>query len=152
VSAQVDPHHRKRRSQGGDDSYGNVIDIPRELHDLIHAHPEVAYEHGLLVKSHDEPGEIRPDVPGFLASIGVEWQEGKTKRPRLKGEARASRKTISVRLPEGVSGEEWDELFADAVKTELEQPDTKFDPSLGDITIGKLVVAVFERFVGRASS
>lgn len=146
----IDPHHRKRRSQGGDDSYGNVIDIPRELHDLIHAHPEVAYGHGLLVKSHDDPGAIRPDVAGFLASIGVEWQEGKTKRPRLKGEDRAKRKTVTVRLPDGVEGEYWDELLADATKTELEQPDTKFDPEIGEIPVGKLMVAVFERFTGRA--
>lgn len=149
MSAQLDPHHRKLRSQGGDDSWGNQIRLPRTIHDLIHENPEVAYEHGMLVKSHDDPSEIEPDLAGFCASVGFELQEQKAKRPRLQGQARAERKTISVRLPEGVDGGEWDNLIAAAEKIELEQPDTKFDPSLGSISIGKLLIAILERFTGQ---
>lgn len=78
--------------------------------------------------------------------------EGKPKRKRTqKGTAeRASRKTISVRLPEGFGGDDWDELIEEAERVELSQPDTPFDPSRGAIAVGKLLVNTLERFVGRA--
>jgi len=142
-------HHRRRRSQGGDDSWGNIIELPADVHELVHREPGKAYEHGLLVKSHDDPAQIRPDIAGFLADLGVEWQEAKPKRSRLKGAARAARKSVSVRLPEGVDGEYWDELLNEAESVELEQPDTQFDKTLGKITTGKLLVTVLERFTGR---
>jgi hypothetical protein len=78
-------------------------------------------------------------------------RDGKTKRKRtVKGTAeRGARKTVSVRLPEGVSGDDWDALIEEAESTELQQKDTQFDPAKGGITIGKLLVAVLERFTGR---
>lgn len=78
--------------------------------------------------------------------------EGKPKRRRTqKGTAeRASRKTISVRLPEDFGGDDWDELIEEAERVELSQPDTPFDPSRGAIAVGKLLVNTLERFVGRA--
>ena len=78
-------------------------------------------------------------------------REGKPKRKRtVKGtEERAQRKTVSVRLPEGVSGDDWDELISEAEAVELQQPDTPFDPARGGIAIGKLLVTVLERFTGR---
>lgn len=77
--------------------------------------------------------------------------DGKPKRKRTqKGTAeRTERKTVSVRLPEGVTGDEWDTLLEDAERVELEQPDTKFDKARGTVAIGKLLVAVLERFTGR---
>lgn len=80
-------------------------------------------------------------------------REGKPKRKRTqKGtEERTARKTVSVRLPEGVSGDDWDELVSEAEKIELAQPDTAFDPARGGVAIGKLLVAVLERFTGRAA-
>lgn len=76
--------------------------------------------------------------------------EGKPKRKRTKGTAaRASVKTISLRLPEGVSGEEWDTLLEEAAVVELEQEDTKFDKGKDSIPAGKLLIAVLERFTGR---
>ena len=78
--------------------------------------------------------------------------EGKPKRKRTqKGTAeRAGRKTVSIRLPEGVDGDYWDDLVEEAERVELAQPDTQFDPARGAITVGKLTVTVFERFTGRA--
>lgn len=77
--------------------------------------------------------------------------EGKPKRKRTKKGTpeRTARKTVSVRLPEDVSGDDWDELLEEAGKVELAQPDTKFDPARGEITTGKLLVVVLERFTGR---
>ena len=79
-------------------------------------------------------------------------REGKPKRKRtVKGTAeRAERKTVSIRLPEGTSGEDWDELLEEASRVELEQKDTRFDSARGKVTVGSLIVAVLERFTGRA--
>lgn len=109
----LDPHHRKLRSQGGDDSWGNQIRLPRAIHDLIHDNPEVAYEHGMLVKSHDDPASIEPDLASFCASVGFELSEARAKRPRLKDDARRKRRTISVKVPndEENGGEVWDETL-----------------------------------------
>lgn len=108
-------HHRKRRSQGGDDSYGNLIELSPEVHELVHRNPVVAFDHGLLVHSYDDPAKIRPDVEGFLASLGVEGKSEPEKKPkkRLDGEARRKRKTISVKVPndEENGGEIWDETI-----------------------------------------
>lgn len=155
-------HHRKMRSQGGGGHPSNILQVSPELHNLIHANPECAYKHGLLVHSYDDPKEIPVNVSAFLAELGHEHEhEGscefcgeqlhvKPKRPRLKGAARAARKSVSVRLPEGVDGEYWDTLLDEAVEVELAQPDTQFDTSLDTIATGKLLVAVLERFTGRA--
>lgn len=101
-------------------------------------------------------------VPEGDENVGEEWvgrgaldpqpgsREGRPKRKRLKGSARAARKTISVRLPEGVTGEEWDDLLTEAEEVELQQEDTKFDKAKGGIAVGKLLCAVLERFTGRA--
>lgn len=147
-------HHRKRRSQGGDDSYGNLLELAPEVHELVHRNPEVAYKHGLLVHSYDDPAAIPPDLAGFLSDLGVEGDAGsvepKPKKPRkLEGEAAAKRKKVSIHLPKGVEGAYWDDLLSDAEKTELEQPDTKFKPELGGVTTGKLLIAILERFTGR---
>lgn len=50
----VHPHHRKRRSQGGDDSQRNVISVCASCHRWIHEHPAAAYSRGLLVHSWEE--------------------------------------------------------------------------------------------------
>jgi hypothetical protein len=143
-------HHRKRRSQGGDDSYGNIIELPPEIHEWVHREPEIAYKHGLLVHSHENPSDIRPDVVGFMQGLGLESQVPQTekpRRPRIKDLSK--RKTVSVRLPEGVDGALWNELLEEARDIELAQPDTQFDSALGAITTGKLLIAVLERFTGR---
>jgi hypothetical protein len=78
--------------------------------------------------------------------------EGKPKRKRTQkgSEERAARKTVSVRLPEDFGGDDWDDLIEEAERVELSQKDTTFDPSRGSVAVGKLLVAVLERFTGRA--
>lgn len=142
-------HHRKLRKQGGKTDWGNMIELPAEVHQAVHENPSVAYEHGLLVKSHDDPSQIIPKVREFCAEVGIEYPVVKRPRARLQGEERAKRKTISVRLPEGVDGEMWDELLGEAEAVELEQPDTPFDPTKGGVAVGKLLVTILERYAGR---
>lgn len=79
--------------------------------------------------------------------------DGKPKRKRTqKGSAeRAARKTVSVRLPEDFGGDDWDDLISEAEKVELSQRDTKFDPGRSSVAVGKLLVAILERFTGRAA-
>ncbi len=109
----VHAHHRKLRSHGGDDSYGNLIDLPMELHYLVHANPELAYQHGLLVKSYDDPAAIKPDVSGFAASVGFELEKPKRKNFEKGSEERRKRTRITVAVPMDTEngGEVWDETL-----------------------------------------
>ncbi len=52
-------HHRKLRSQGGDDKPANIMHITPEFHTYIHENPGESYANGWLVKSWDEPN-IQP--------------------------------------------------------------------------------------------
>lgn len=77
----VHRHHRKRRSQGGDDSPANLIELTPLQHEAVHRNPKLAYEHGLLVHSYDDPEDIEPDLQGFLAAlmrvpVGNQGQDG----------------------------------------------------------------------------
>ncbi len=51
-------HHRKMRSQGGTDRVENILAVDPFCHTWIHAHPEVSYALGWLVKSHDDETEV----------------------------------------------------------------------------------------------
>ncbi len=51
-------HHRKMRSQGGTDRVENILAVDPFCHDWIHAHPEVSYALGWLVKSHDDDLDV----------------------------------------------------------------------------------------------
>ena len=116
-------HHRKMRSQGGSGEWGNMIEIPVEVHELVHANPEVAYRNGLLVKSTDNPHMIRPNVSGFCADLGVEFTA--TAKPKKKNaekgsQERRQRRTISIKVPADREngGEVWDEILT-LVKAKL---------------------------------
>ena len=87
-------HHRKRRSQGGDDSPTNVIAIPDELHNWIHANPEKAYQLGLLVRSTDDPAEIEITLPPDL----VQMKKTRAKVERKPAPPR-NRATIGIHVP-----------------------------------------------------
>lgn len=114
MNSDYHKHHRKRRSQGGSGFWGNMIELPAEVHALVHEHPEVAYEHGLLVKSHDDPNMIRPDVRGFMAALGYEFSE-KPKRKNFPkdSEERRKRKRITIAVPNDTEdgGALWDEML-----------------------------------------
>lgn len=113
MNSDFHKHHRKRRSQGGDGFWGNMIELPSDVHALVHENPEVAYRHGLLVKSYDDPNQIRPDVRGFLAALGVEGEE-KPRRKNYEGEARRKRKRITVAVPADTEdgGAVWDDMLS----------------------------------------
>ena len=51
-------HHRKLRSQGGDDSEHNTMLVSPEQHRWIHDHPARSYALGWLVKSWQDPAEV----------------------------------------------------------------------------------------------
>jgi hypothetical protein len=164
-----DPHHIFPRSAIGGDSWfveitddeettviPHVTGLSREEHDRVEQHEAwIKLEDGVFVWYDREPDVEGPVTDSWVRVGPLDPQPGgrekvhKPKKMRLQGDERAARKTISVRLPEGVDGAYWDELFAEATKTELDQQDTQFDPALGEIAVGKLIVAVFERFVGR---
>lgn len=87
-------HHRKRRSQGGDDSPANVIEIPDALHDWIHANPSEATALGLLVPSYGDPAEVTITIPEDIVQV---------KKPRAKREKQPekprNREVVAVRVP-----------------------------------------------------
>lgn len=69
----IHKHHRKRRSQGGDDSPENIIELEDWVHEAVHRNVTLAIEYGLLVNSWDDPAEIpcgEVDVQSFLAALG----------------------------------------------------------------------------------
>lgn len=51
-------HHRKLRSQGGDNSLPNLILLCAAHHNAIHAGVRLAYELGYLVRSWDDPALV----------------------------------------------------------------------------------------------
>ena len=42
-------HHKRRRSQGGDDTPENLLGVCAKAHELIHANPELSFERGWLL-------------------------------------------------------------------------------------------------------
>lgn len=114
MTSDFHKHHRKRRAHGGSGEWGNMIELPAEVHALVHENPEVAYQHGLLVKSYDDPHQIRPDVRGFLASLGYEISEKPKRRNFPKdSDERRKRKRISIAVPADTEdgGALWDEML-----------------------------------------
>lgn len=55
-------HHRKRRSQGGDDSEQNIARVCLECHSWIHDNPRDAAAAGWLVLSWQDPTEVEAQV------------------------------------------------------------------------------------------
>ena len=51
----VDRHHRKLRKHRGCDCRENTLDACDPCHDYVHLNPAVAYEHGWLLHSWDDP-------------------------------------------------------------------------------------------------
>ena len=158
---------------GGDSDRISSSAIPHVVGlcgDGVRGHHGDLEEHRAWIKLED--GEFvwyqRVPLTDPHDEIPVDWQEwarigalnpqpgsveGRPKRKRtVKGSSeRAARKTVSIRLPEGVDGDYWDELIEETEKVELSQPDTQFDPVRGSVSVGKLLVATLERFTGRAA-
>lgn len=68
LSGKVDLHHRKLRSQGGQDSPENLILAHHQCHMDVHANPARSYEHGHLVRSFGDPAAIPVVVLPSLCS------------------------------------------------------------------------------------
>ncbi|WP_170177806.1 HNH endonuclease [Thermomonospora umbrina] len=67
--ARFECHHRKKRSQGGDDSLSNLIALhPACHHDKVHGRPKWAYEHGFMVRRDGDPAKTA------VFRHGTRWQ------------------------------------------------------------------------------
>ena len=105
-------HHRKRRSQGGDDSPGNIILLPQEIHAWVHDNPEKAYELGWLVRSFEDPQEISIQIPEELVKIAK-------RREKREKEAPRRRAVWSIRAP--ADSEQGVELLEDLTQQARER-------------------------------
>jgi hypothetical protein len=85
-------HHRKRRSQGGDDSPENILEVSPEMHDWIHKNVAAATALGWLVPEWADP-----------ATIKVQLQHALTWRPRARKERSKekprNRVNVTVNVP-----------------------------------------------------
>ena len=150
----------------------HVTGLCREHHDAVERHEAwIKYEDGEFVwydrcEGDDGSGTLHFSEVFSFENDGVHgvWRRRgpldpqpagrektrKPKRKRLKGDDLAKRKTVTIKLPEGVDGQDWEELLAEAEAVEQAQPDTQYEQWRGGIAKGKLLVAVLERFTGRA--
>jgi len=134
----------------------HVTGLCRQHHDAVERHDAwIKLEDGVF---------IWYDRLKVENSLGLKWtivgpldpqpagreKARKPKRKRLKGDDLAKRKTVTIKLPEGVDGQDWEDLLAEAEAVEQAQPDTQYEQWRGGIAKGKLLVAVLERFTGRA--
>jgi hypothetical protein len=142
----------------------HVTGLCRQHHDAVERHDAwIKLEDGQFVwysraqvsmRPNSESGE--PWVDTWIPFGPLDPQPGgrekirKPKRPRLKGDELAKRKTVTIKLPEGCDGAMWEDLLAEAEEVEQAQDDTQYVQWRGGIAKGKLLVAVLERFTGRA--
>lgn len=54
----TDPHHRKRKSQGGLDTLANLLDLCRDCHHDVHHEPKRARRYGYLLPRNAEPEHV----------------------------------------------------------------------------------------------
>ena len=58
VRPAVHTHHRKSRSQGGQNTEANLLDVCAECHTYAHAHLDESYLTGVLVRPRDDPALV----------------------------------------------------------------------------------------------
>ena len=112
VSPAVHTHHRKRRSQGGDDSPENTVRVCAPCHRWIHDNPRDAAAAGWLVQSWQDPVDVEPQVPLTQEELhdvahatvtpGETCPVCKRRVPKPKDEQEAPRPkaTISMKVPQ----------------------------------------------------
>jgi hypothetical protein len=103
--AALDRHHRKRRSQGGDDSPANIMEICRMCHNVIHADPAWAYDQGYLVKSWEDPASVpverKTDQLVFEPAPGQECPTCYRRVPHKQKKTSPKTDVLSYRAPVG---------------------------------------------------
>ena len=62
------PHHRKLRSQGGDNAWANLLPLCWPCHDLVHANPALSHAAGLIDTRGEDPARVEVKK---LASLPV---------------------------------------------------------------------------------
>ena len=146
----------------------HVIGLCRAHHDAVEEHRawiqldeqtlEFVWYERLPANDGDPQHDIALDGDWFHKVGTLDPQPGgrrKEHRPKKRftsDEDVRKRKSISLKFPVGFDGIAWRELLAEAERVELEQDDTPFDPSLGKVGAGKLVITILERYVGRAAA
>jgi hypothetical protein len=177
----LDPHHIFPRSAIGNDFWfvqawdsedqemftsplAHVTGLCRAHHELVESHQawirldeqslKFIWLERTLEEAQNADGEPEWTPLGPLdPQPGGREKNNKPKRKRFTtDEELRKRRTITVKLPVGVDGVYWRDLLAEAEQVELEQADTPFDKDLGGVSAGKLVIAVLERYVGRAAA
>jgi len=113
-------HHRQKR-RGGDDRPVNVLYVSPTLHEWIEKHPAEAAKMGWSVSQQQNPEDVSIVLPD-----AVPGQEKRKGTPRLKGEARKTRRTISVKVPDTA-----DENGAEVYDTLLQGVREKLAPVMG---------------------
>lgn len=56
--ANRSPHHRKLRSQGGQNTMSNLVAVCGPCHSHAHLHRYLAFRFGWIVKSYDDPAQV----------------------------------------------------------------------------------------------
>ena len=173
-----DPHHIFPRSQIGNDFWfvqawdaenQEMFSSPlAHVTGLCRMHHRLVEDHKGWIQLDEKTlefywSEWDPEAEDWVKVGTLDPQPGgreKNNRPKrtrfTSDEDLKKRKSVSVKLPVGVNGLDWKTLLDEAEATELEQPDTKFDPDVKPnkqgrkVATGKLLIAVLERFTGRA--
>lgn len=69
-------HHRRRRSQGGKDTWANLVTLCATCHQWVHLHPFTAMNDGWLIRAGSTPEDTPlqhycwPAYPVWLAGDG----------------------------------------------------------------------------------
>jgi hypothetical protein len=110
TSPAVHTHHRKRRSQGGDDSPENTVRVCLACHQWIHDNPRDAAAAGWIVLSWQEPTEVEAQVlveevhrvAHASVTPGETCPVCKRRVPKPKDEPEGPRQkaTISMKVPQ----------------------------------------------------
>jgi hypothetical protein len=73
----VDIHHRKQRSEGGDDRRANLCHICRRHHDWVHEHLDRAHELGLIIWGYEDDPKV------IIKRVRIRPIKPKPKRPKM---------------------------------------------------------------------
>jgi hypothetical protein len=172
VEEALDAHHIFPRSQIGStlwfvqawdaDEHEMFASPLAHVTGLCREHHGDVEEHRAWIKLEQLEGELvfvwygwDEEIEDFARIGPLDPQPGGRQRSKARrrrfttDEQVAKRKSTSLKFPVGFTGLDWKELLQEVEVVELQQDDTPFDPKLGKVAAGKLVVTVLERYAGR---